>query len=240
MRQSKTGRPVVIPVIGPLAEALETAPRVATVIVADERGLPWSAHHFRHVFKRIMRAAGVEGVRFQDLRRTAIVRLAEAGCTVPEIAAISGHQIDYCQRILEVYLPRTRRLAERAVVKLLRNGTGTRGPKGGQRGVQRVQRAMAKSSRTGAPGGIRTHDPRIRNPMLYPAELRAPAIPISPVPAGGQGGTRRDRPRGAPRRRDGPAAPPSRRARPRARGRAGAMAPAVGPEGAAATSGPSP
>src|SRR5579859_2017012 len=24
----------------------------------------------------------------------------------------------------------------------------------------------------GAPGGIRTHDPRIRNPVLYPAELR--------------------------------------------------------------------
>jgi micrococcal nuclease len=30
---------------------------------------------------------------------------------------------------------------------------------------------MAKAS--GAPGGIRTHDPRIRNPVLYPAELRA-------------------------------------------------------------------
>ena len=26
--------------------------------------------------------------------------------------------------------------------------------------------------RRGAPGGIRTHDPRIRNPVLYPAELR--------------------------------------------------------------------
>lgn len=25
----------------------------------------------------------------------------------------------------------------------------------------------------GAPGGIRTHGPRIRNPVLYPAELRA-------------------------------------------------------------------
>src|SRR3990172_4012139 len=25
----------------------------------------------------------------------------------------------------------------------------------------------------GAPGGIRTHDPRIRNPVLYPTELRA-------------------------------------------------------------------
>src|SRR3954466_5194662 len=27
---------------------------------------------------------------------------------------------------------------------------------------------------TGVPGGIRTHGPRIRNPVLYPAELRGP------------------------------------------------------------------
>jgi hypothetical protein len=30
-----------------------------------------------------------------------------------------------------------------------------------------------KMTHPGAPGGIRTHDPRIRNPVLYPAELRA-------------------------------------------------------------------
>lgn len=29
----------------------------------------------------------------------------------------------------------------------------------------------------GVPGGIRTHDPRIRNPVLYPAELRGPSRP---------------------------------------------------------------
>jgi hypothetical protein len=56
--------------------------------------------------------------RFQDLRRTAVVRLAEAGCTVPEIASISGHDIDYCQRIIDTYLPRTRKLAAAAIEKL--------------------------------------------------------------------------------------------------------------------------
>ncbi len=126
VRQGKTGRRLVIPVMGPLADVLAEAPRVSPVIVADERGRPWKADHFRHTVKHIMRSAGIQGVRFQDLRRTAIVRLAEAGCTVPEIAAISGHQIDYCQRILEVYLPRTRRLAESALAKLVRNETGTR------------------------------------------------------------------------------------------------------------------
>ena len=42
----------------------------------------------------------------RDLRRTGIVRLAEAGATTPQIAAISGQSIDYCQRIVDTYLPR--------------------------------------------------------------------------------------------------------------------------------------
>jgi hypothetical protein len=47
-----------------------------------------------------------------------VVRLAEAGCTVPEIAAITGHQLDRTARILETYLPRTAPLARAAIRKL--------------------------------------------------------------------------------------------------------------------------
>ena len=47
----------------------------------------------------------------RDLRRTGIVRLAEAGATTPQIAAISGHSIDYCAKILDVYLPRRTEIA---------------------------------------------------------------------------------------------------------------------------------
>ncbi len=124
VRQGKTGTYLQIPVAAPLREVLERASRRCPVIVADERGRPWHADHFRHTVRRIMRKAGVEGVRFSDLRRTAVVRLAEAGCTVPEVASISGHRIDYCQRIIDTYLPRTRRLAEAAVLKL-ENRAGT-------------------------------------------------------------------------------------------------------------------
>ena len=62
--------------------------------------------------------AGLKNLQFRDLRRTAIVRLAEACATVPEIASISGHTIDRCQRILEVYLPRNSKMAKAAVDKL--------------------------------------------------------------------------------------------------------------------------
>jgi hypothetical protein len=44
--------------------------------------------------------------------------LAEAGCTVPEIASITGHSLRSVETILEKYLARTRALAESAIAKL--------------------------------------------------------------------------------------------------------------------------
>jgi hypothetical protein len=43
------------------------------------------------------------------------VRLAEAGATTPQIAALSGHGIDYCQKIIETYLPRRTEVALGAI-----------------------------------------------------------------------------------------------------------------------------
>jgi integrase len=65
-------------------------------------------------------AAGIEDLHFHDLRGTAITMLAEAGCTVPEIAAVTGHSLKHVTPILEVYLSRTRHLADAAIIKLER------------------------------------------------------------------------------------------------------------------------
>jgi hypothetical protein len=59
-----------------------------------------------------------------DLRRTGIARLAEAGTTTPQIAALSGHGIDYRQRIIDTYLPRRTEVALNAI-KLWENSTET-------------------------------------------------------------------------------------------------------------------
>ncbi|MGA8757405.1 MAG: hypothetical protein WB611_13960, partial [Stellaceae bacterium] len=48
----------------------------------------------------------------------AMLRMAEAGATVPQIASVSGHSIEATQRILETYLPRNRDLAEIAIARL--------------------------------------------------------------------------------------------------------------------------
>lgn len=43
-------------------------------------------------FKRACKRAGLEAVRFHDLRRTAITRMAEKLPNVIELAAVSGHK----------------------------------------------------------------------------------------------------------------------------------------------------
>ena len=118
LRQSKTGRPLIVPAPAPLAVALKVASRPSTHILTCN-GVPWKEDWFRHCFSATRRLAGVDrALQFLDLRRTGIVRLAEAGCTTPEITAISGHTIDYAERILETYLPRSAGMAKAAVVKL--------------------------------------------------------------------------------------------------------------------------
>jgi integrase len=63
--------------------------------------------------------SGVKGLRFHDLRGTAVTRLALAGCKVPEIAAITGHSLRDVEAILEKhYLGGRVELAESAVLKL--------------------------------------------------------------------------------------------------------------------------
>jgi hypothetical protein len=60
-------------------------------------------------------AAKIEGKQRRDLRRTAVVRLAEARATVPQIASLTGWSIDYCQSIVDVYLPRRTEFALTAI-----------------------------------------------------------------------------------------------------------------------------
>ena len=53
---------------------------------------PLKAFTLDAAFKRGLRRAGLEGVRFHDLRRTAITRIAEKLPNVIELAAVSGHK----------------------------------------------------------------------------------------------------------------------------------------------------
>jgi integrase len=56
---------------------------------------------------------------FHDLRGTAVTRLAQAGCSVAEIASITGHSMKDAQYILDShYLGGKTELAEAAMKRL--------------------------------------------------------------------------------------------------------------------------
>lgn len=59
----------------------------------------------------------MKGLQRRDVRRTAVVRLSEVGCTVPEIASVTGHTIQSVHNILEHYLVRTKKMADNAIDK---------------------------------------------------------------------------------------------------------------------------
>ena len=119
LKQGKTGVLIEVPVVGKLKEALDTTKRISpNILVSEATNRPYTQDNFRAVFRKIRDRVGMGDIMFMDLRRTAVVRLAEAGCEVPEIAAITGHSLARSAAILEVYLPRNSKMARNAIAKL--------------------------------------------------------------------------------------------------------------------------
>lgn len=64
-------------------------------------------------------AKHIRSSQFRDLRRTGMCYFAELGVPVPWIAAISGHSIDYTQKILDTYMPANTRFAVMGVAEAI-------------------------------------------------------------------------------------------------------------------------
>jgi len=82
--------------------------------------LPWSAYDSSPTsWSKACDRAGIEDPTFHELRGTAVIRLAVAGATVPQIATFTGHSLKEVEAILDAhYLGRDIELAEAAVLKL--------------------------------------------------------------------------------------------------------------------------
>ena len=130
LKQSKTRRNVEVPVGAPLKVALDAATEHGSLvnwrtrpILVNTLGRPWTSHSFQTAFAIAARNAGIIGRTFHDLRGTAVTRLAIAGCTEPEIAAITGHSLADVHSILDRhYLARDPALGQSAIRKLERKG----------------------------------------------------------------------------------------------------------------------
>jgi len=126
--------PEIVDVVATLRAAQERDGLVGTRLLIDEETrLVWTGDRFRRAFARIRARAAelaalrqehaladsLRGLQFQWLRHTAVVGLQDAGCTIPEIAAITGHTLLSVTQILERYGRRTKKQAENALRKRL-------------------------------------------------------------------------------------------------------------------------
>ena len=135
LTQQKTSTLLEVPVHDRLEPLLRGRMEAggSLLLVPSPRGKPWTRRNFsrawdhdlaranrrlaRDLFRTGMKKAEVRAElesrhrQRRDLRRTGIVRLAEAAATTPQIASISGHSIDFCQKIIDTYLPRRTEVA---------------------------------------------------------------------------------------------------------------------------------
>jgi len=107
-RQSKTGRRMTMPAGVPLRELLDGTYRRSPVILTNSYGRPWTSDGFRTSWSKACARAGVSGLMFHDLRGSAVVRLALAEATVPQIATFTGHSLKDVEAIVIVARPRPR------------------------------------------------------------------------------------------------------------------------------------
>lgn len=135
LRQSKTGQRIAVPYTDALTERLadirrrRNQGRVVAIagtrahLIVDKRGEPYKSDWFRSEFRRV-RSTAAEKMpsllerQFLDLRDTAVTRLALAGCTLPEICAITGHQLATATHVLKHYLALDDRMAAAGIARL--------------------------------------------------------------------------------------------------------------------------
>src|SRR5262249_15088138 len=92
VKQQKTGAELAIPVHPELREILDATPSEHLTFIVSALGKPFHPGAFSNWFREQCDAAGLpKGRSAHGLRKAACRRLAEAGCTVHQIAAISGH-----------------------------------------------------------------------------------------------------------------------------------------------------
>jgi integrase len=91
VRQQKTGIELAIPIHHTLAAIITETPTDHLTLLTTQTGKPFSAAGFGNWFRDRCNEAGLAHCSAHGLRKAAARRLAEAGCTMHEIAAITGH-----------------------------------------------------------------------------------------------------------------------------------------------------
>jgi integrase len=92
VQQQKTGTKLAIPVHYELQAILDATPGEHLTFLTTRDGSPFSPAGFGNLFRKWCDEAGLpRGLSAHGLRKACCTRLADAGCSEKQIAAVSGH-----------------------------------------------------------------------------------------------------------------------------------------------------
>ena len=116
IKQEKTAVELAIPLHPELAAIIASTPSSHLTFLTTRGGRPFEASSFSRWFREECDKAGLPHCTAHGLRKAAARRLAEAGCTAHEIAAITGHA-SLTELVRYTRAADQRRLAEAAMAK---------------------------------------------------------------------------------------------------------------------------
>ncbi|WP_394693880.1 tyrosine-type recombinase/integrase [Hyphobacterium sp.] len=105
-KTSKNDVDVFIPMTKDIRSLLAEIPKVATTIVTNTKGRPWTEDGLKTMWGRAVTASGIEGKHFHDLRGTAATKFCLAGLNDNEVAAIIGWKPNRVAEIRARYVHR--------------------------------------------------------------------------------------------------------------------------------------
>ncbi len=119
LRQQKTGVEMAIPASAELRVEMERwrAGRASTRVLTNASGLPWKPNRLSQQMHYHLSRTGLHELGVHGLRKLAAARLAAAGCTVHQIAAITGHKTLGMVQLYTASVDQAR-LAETAIARL--------------------------------------------------------------------------------------------------------------------------
>lgn len=123
LRQGKSrrgelqGRQVNIRCTKALKETLDGLQKRSTLILTTKTGRAFQKRYFAQLWEETCKEAGITDLHFHDIRGTTVTMLFQAGCSLGEIVAVTGHSLRRAQDILDKYLARTSTMADNAIAK---------------------------------------------------------------------------------------------------------------------------